>query len=327
MTLCRSLRFTFALLAMIGCTCAAQAAILDGIAVVGDGGESSTVLGSPPLAMHDLRGLNFGPNMAYDYATLGAYASSQAQVQAAQVITQVQNHNVTLALMNMGENDLLSVRGSIANGSIDPGTLASEEDLLAAYIEGSVSAILAAGGKVVLGGLSDQADSPGAVSNPADKARLEAKAIAAFSSPRLAAFAASNGVPFINFYALEKSVFDSNSFVVGGVPISLTVGTDPHNFFYDPLHAGIVINGEIANLWIQAMNEGYGTNISLLSDLEILQRAGLASEYLPPTTFSTATNLSQFVSVPEPSAVALLVIGGAALVIGRGVRRSRCHAA
>jgi hypothetical protein len=272
------------------------------------------------VAMHDLRGLNFGPNMAYDYASFGAYASSQAQGQAAQVITQIQNHNVTMVLMNMGENDLLSLRGSIATGSISPGTLSSDEDTLAAYIEGSVSAILAAGGKVVLGGLSDQADSIGAVSNPTDKARLEG-AIAAFDA-RLAAFAASNGVPFINFYALEKSVFDSGGFVVGGVPITLTVGTDPHNFFNDPLHAGIVINGEIANLWLQAMNEGYGTNIPLLSDLEILQRAGLAGEYLPPTTFGTATNLSQFVSVPEPSTVALSGVGLLALVACRVRRRA-----
>lgn len=327
MTLCRSLRFTFALLAMIGYTSAAQAAILDGIGVVGDGGESSTVLGSPPLAMHDLRGLNFGPNMAYDYAYLGATAGSIAQNGGtlSQLISQVQSHNVTLALMQLGENDLLSVRGSIANGTIDPSTLAFDQDYLEALVEGSVNAVLAAGGKVILGGLSDQADGPGVVTDATQKARLESAI--SDSNARMAAFAASKGVPFINFFALEKSVFDSGQFVVGGVNIGLTVGTDPHNFFYDPLHAGIVINGEVANLWLQAMNEGYGTNIPLLSDLEILTRAGLGGEYIPPSTFSTADNLSRFVSVPEPSTVALLAVGCAALVMCRGVRRSRRRAA
>ena len=118
-------------------------------------------------------------------------------------------------------------------------------------------------------------------------------------------------------------MYDSGSFVVRGVNISLTTtGPDPHNFFQDSVNAGTVIRGEIANLWIQGMNEGYGTNIPLLSDLEILTLAGIGNEFVEET-FAPATNFGDYTEfVPEPSSVTLLGIGLAALV-WRGVRGRR----
>ncbi len=261
--------------------------------------------------------------MAYDYAYVGASSTSvlRSGDSIAQLVPQVQAHNVTLALMQLGENDVLSLRSAIANGSLAGGQLLQDQNLLESNIETAVNAVLAAGGQVILGGISDQANSPGAVADATQKARLESAL--STSEARLAAFAASKGIPFVDFYGLEKSVFDSGHFVVGGVNISLTAGTDSHDFFYDSVHAGIVINGEVANLWLQAMNEGYGTNIQLLSDQEILNLAGIGNEYVPPSTFSTASNLSQFVAVvPEPSTITLLAVGLSALVACHVRRRS-----
>ncbi len=185
-----------------------------------------------------------------------------------------------------------------------------------------MNAVTAAGASVVLGSFSNITDTPAAAeayANPVYRANLEVALSAA--DDQLRDFAVSQGIPFIDFFALEKMVYDSGSFVIGGVPISLTtVGPDPHNFFQDGLNAGLAIRGEVTNLWLQAINQGYGTDIPLLSDLEILTLAGLQNEY-QAETFGNVTNFSAFVTVPEPSTFALAAMLLAAIVV-QGRRRS-----
>jgi hypothetical protein len=274
--------------------------------------------------MHDSRGLNFGPSYAYVHGTGGATTSSVLVPgdQIDQLVAQVQSGDVTLALMSIGDNDWFTVAGSIANGSLSGPALQTFQNNLVTNITTGVDAVLAAGGKVVLGSFSNITDAPAAAAiyaNPVARANLEGALAAA--DDQLRAYAVSHGVPFVDFFALQKMVYDSGSFVIGGVPISLTtVGPDPHNFFQSSLNAGLAIRGEIANLWIQAINQGYGTNIPLLTDLEILTIAGLQDEY-QGETFGNVTNFASFVSVPEPSTFALTAI----LLIAVLAHRARRH--
>ncbi len=61
----------------------------------------------------------------------------------------------------------------------------------------------------------------------------------------------------------------------------------------------VLARGEVVNLWPQAMNEAYGTNIPLLTDLEILTLAGIGNESVEET-FAPATDWGSYTEfVPE----------------------------
>jgi hypothetical protein len=319
--LTRMLVGTFAALCLVGAT--AQADVLHGVGNIGDGGSNAVGL-KYPVILGTQRGLNFGPGYSYVFATAGADTSEILQPgdQIDQLVTAVQLGDVTLALMHIGDNDWYPVASSIANGSLSGAALQNFENSVVNNITAGVNSVLAAGGSVVLGGFSNITDAPAAAAiyaNPVARANLEGALSAA--NNQLIVYAASVGIPYINFFGLEKAIYDSGSFVVGGVNINLhTTGPDPHNFFQDSVNAGTVIRGEVANLWLQGMNEAYGTNVPLLTDLEILTLAGIGNEFVEET-FAPATDWGSYTEfVPEPSSVTLFGIGLAALA-WRGLRR------
>ncbi len=318
---------SFLLMLMSNFALSATTDVLHGVGNVDDGGASTSVPGAYPVVLQNLRGINFGgPTLPYDFAYSGASSSSVLLPgdADAQLVTQIQAGNVTLAYMSIGANDMLGAVASVANSSLSGPALIAQENVLINNIETGVNMALGAGAKVVLGGLTDVAESPSVaslVADPAAKARVEG-AIANMES-QLAAFAATKGIPFVDFFALEKAVYDSGHLQIGGVNISLTTfGPDPHNFFQDSLHAGIAIEGEVANLWLQGTNTAYGTNIPLLTDQEILNLAGIGNEY-QAETFLAAEPLAQFTdftALPEPSSLVLLGVGAVGL-LGLHARR------
>jgi hypothetical protein len=319
-----------ALVSLIACfaLCAqARAGILDGIAAVGDGGTSNSSNPKYPSILMSERGFNFGgATLPYNVGSIGATSSSVLATgnQIDQVVAQVQAGNVSLVLLMIGDNDWFPNAAAIATGAMSGAALTNFQTGVVNNITTAVDRVLDAGGKVVLGGFSNIVDAPAAsaiYANPTWKATLEGALMDA--DDMLIDYTSTQNVPFIDFVALERMVYDSGHFEVGGVDISLTtVGSDPHNFFRDSENAGTVVRGVITNLFIQAINEGYGTNIALLSDLEILTIAGIGNEYTGET-FVPTIDFGSFVTVPEPSSWALGLLGVVLVAVGRRARRSR----
>ena len=110
------------------------------------------------------------------------------------------------------------------------------------------------------------------------------------------------GVAFYDTANHSKEFLSDDSVTIGGVKFTNTqssnnvyIGTQ-HTFF-DALHLTAVGNAIIANAVIATLNETYGTDISLLSDLEILEVAGLAHLY-SGETFMSDFDVTPYVQAP-----------------------------
>jgi lysophospholipase L1-like esterase len=301
----------------------ARADIIHGLGVMGDSASIHTASYKWPEIMQTDSGLNFGPNYAYDHAVGGATSATVLSGgQDTALAANVTAGNVTLGMFLIGNNDYGDAAETLAtdygNGTLGT-VLPGFENGIVSNIETATQTVLNAGVQgFLLGSLPDFLIEPSAapvltVPDFANQLYASQEAINA----QLMAFADAHHIPFVNFFGLESAVAASGQLVVGGVNISLTTtGTDPHDFFVDGLHPGYVGNAIISNLWTEAINVAYGTNLPLLTDQQILNIAGLGSSYTGET-FSTAYNLANYIhytSVPEPSSLLLSGCGLAGLI-------------
>jgi len=304
-TLCALLAFTLVLSLGIA---PARAGILDGIGAIGATSSSSAPTSYPGL-LQDNRGLNFGGvGVPYAYGQLGADSASVLAPgnQIDQLVTQVGLGNITLANFFVGNNDYIDVATDIATGALSGAALAAYQAQVATNLDTGVNAVQTAGAGVVLGGIINIVHSPAAAAikaNPVARALLE-NALSD-GNDLIADVALAQGVPFIDFFALQSAVYDAGSAQIGGVDLILDgFDSDPHYFFESEFRV-------IGNLFIQAINDGYGTSIPVLSDLELLTLAGLENEYVDET-FADTFAYPAYVTIPEPSGLVLAAVGLAA---------------
>jgi hypothetical protein len=315
---------------VVGICSTARADILHGIGVMGDSGSISSSSYKWPVQLQTNRGLNFGGSgLPYDHAVGGATSSSLLSGhQNTQMSADVTAGKVTLGIIFIGNNDWGSTTGlAIAQGTATPSQQTSFQNAIASNIQTAVNTELSAGIQgMLIGSVEDVTLTPTGQSlgDPAAVARVQAS-ISAVNSQVLS-YAQAHHLPYVNFYGLGDDIYSSGHLTIGGVNINLTgSGSDPHNFWIDDLHPGIVGNAILGNMWMEAMNIAYGTHLALYTDKQILTLAGLSSSYTGET-FSTAYNLANYVnfaSVPEPSTVLLAASGFAALgFYGMRLRRN-----
>lgn len=306
---------------------AARGNVLHGLGAIGAGASADGPTHYAAI-LQTHRGLNFGgPGVPYAYGSIGSDSASVLLPgnQVDQLVAEAQAGNITLANIFNGNNDYIDVANEIIDGTLAGAALAAHQAQVQANLEAAVGAIQGAGASVVLGGLSNFVHAPAAAAVKADpvaRARLENAMLD--GKNLLADFALSQGIPFVDFFELMSAVYDAGSVQVGGVDLILTGfdNSDQHYFWQSSFQANTIVNGVIANLFLQAINEGYGTNVPLLSDEEILTIAGLEGEYVGET-FALAHPYSNFVSIPEPVSVIPAAIGLAAFATLGVLRRTR----
>jgi hypothetical protein len=302
---------------------AARGAILDGLGAIGTESSSDNP-GSVPALLQEHRGLNFGgPGLPYAYGHTGADSQSVLLPgnQVDQLVPQATAGNITLAILDLGNNDYLEAGEEIISGALSGAALAAFHAQVAANVATVTNAVQTAGAGVVMGGISNLIYSPAVAEEVTDPLQLAAFSNAMAAGEALVAdYALSHGIPYIDFFQLLTDVYVAGSAQIGGVDLILTgYSADPHYFWSDPFHTGVLVRGAIANFYLQAINERFGTNIPLLSDLELLALGGLEDEY-EGETFAASYDYDGFVSVPEPSALDLSALALAAFALA-GVAR------
>jgi phospholipase/lecithinase/hemolysin len=284
----------------------ASAIQLNGFAAMGASETQGTNFNGswvPYLAVD--RGLNFGPGQKYNRA-IGGNTSQDLlnNGQHTQVASLVAGGYVDLAFLSIGGLDVPPV-------AID--MILNPDYNVQGWANGVVSRILTAvdtvknaGAKgMVVMSLPDMSLIPGAAS------------YRPFAAPVVSAIDLVNemlkqevldrGFVFVDAAQAMRDMF-SSPLVVGGVTINTQTGSsNPTHFFVDNIHPGYVGNGIFANLFLTALNLGYGMNIAEFTDQQILTRAGLSGSYTGET--SNLDYASYIYVVPEPESLILLVFG------------------
>lgn len=306
----------------------ARAAVIDAYGAMGASETAGTDFdptGSWVPYVTNLRGLDFGgPGDPFNVAVGGATSATLLdQGQHTQMASYVQNNGVDVVSLSIGGNDFSAVSGQILTGSLSGAALTAWAQGVVDNIDFATDTVLAAHpvGMVVVG-MPDIPITPAgrtSFNSPTKNARGE-NAVDVFNS-LLKPEVLARGQVFVDYAAAMRDLF-SGPLVVGGVNIDyINPSTDPTHFFQDGKHPAAVGNGLVANMFLEAVNRGYGTNFPLLTDLEILTAAGLAGSYTGETTH---INYDKYITtpVPEPATLLLACVGGISLAaIARASRK------
>jgi lysophospholipase L1-like esterase len=308
----------------------AHADLLDGVAALGDSGTAGgSVTNSWVPVLANERGIDFGGSgNPYNVAVGGATTTSLLNGgQHTEVRDLVLQGDVTLPILFIGSNDLHSVPAlNIISGSATPAQRQAFIDGLVGNILTAANTILAAGPEgFVLMGLGEGTIFPGGrifYDNPVT--RDLAYSVVDDINDQLRDFAIQQSIVFVDTAALMRDHLATGPLLVGGVEIdTLTGNSDPDHFFKDQIHPGAVGNGVLANVIIEGINLGYAAGITPLTDLEILELAGLEDQYTGETLFQDIEASQYIYGVPEPSTLFLAGFGLLALLgSARGSRRT-----
>lgn len=320
-----------AIVLLSGLPQAARAVVIDAYGAMGASETAGTDFdptGSWVPYVTNLRGLNFGgPGDPFNVAVGGATSATLlAQNQHTQMANYVQNNGVDVISLSIGGNDFSAVSGQIINGSLSGAALTAWAQGVVDNIDLATDTVLAAHpiGMVVVG-MPDIPLTPAgrdSFNSPTKIARGEnaVNAVNSLLEPAVLA----RGQVFVDYAAAMRDLFAA-PLVVGGVTIDyVNPSLDPTHFFQDGKHPAAVGNGLVANMFLEAVNLGYGTNFPLLTDLEILTAAGLASSYTGETS---NIHYDRYITTPapEPETLLLACIGGA-LIVAIACRERRAPA-
>ncbi|MEM7307493.1 MAG: SGNH/GDSL hydrolase family protein [Planctomycetota bacterium] len=246
----------------------------------------------------------------HNYAVAGATTASLLTDGQPQ---NVLSHAPDVVYLGIGFNDVWGQYGSIYLGA-DAQPLV---DQVVANITTAVEAVLGpvaapTGVRLVLGNVENPdivPELPLLYPDPAKRALVTA-AVQDINA-QLAALAQARGLAVVDLYALTQHYPVQNPLVVGGVTILPGGGaTDDPQYFYlpDEFHYGTVFSGLIANAVLCAANTAYCTNLTPLSDAELLDVAGLQDPGLDPPTY---VDLAPFVQAFGAPCATWLDLGSA----------------
>jgi Ca2+-binding RTX toxin-like protein len=268
------------------------------------------------------RQVNFGPDESsseprldgyrYNWARYGATTETLlTEGQHTGLAQQIEQGLVSHAMLEIGRNDFGLLPGgaydNIYNGTWSAQQIASNVDTVVNNINTAIRTLTANNAQVVVATIPD----PG-VSGPiaaqyypdANRRDLVSGTIAAVNA-RIRQLAQGYAIPVADFAGLTYSFLGTNqspiaSQILGGVMITNDAGVEPtHAFVHDGGHAHTVVQAGVANLFLEAFNEGYGTGVALFSEREMLEMAGLT--YGGQDTLNI--DFADFVVLPQDSGV------------------------
>ncbi|HKM52343.1 MAG TPA: SGNH/GDSL hydrolase family protein [Isosphaeraceae bacterium] len=246
------------------------------------------------------REINFGPfshrsrgeprdsGFAYDWARSDSTTADMVRSQLPGLAAQVARGQVKDVVILDGGNDYLLPLKAVGAGTLDPAAYAAALPATTAQaganITTAVTTLLASSPNVHLViSTIDISDLPIvrglAALSPALEPLVQAvdQAVGSYNGVIRGLASSSPRVALVDLAAIDQqlSQVPGGSVPFGGTTINLaTVGNDYHDFFLaDGLHPGTVAQGIIADLFLNAFNDHFGTAVRPLSPAEIVRYA------------------------------------------------------
>lgn len=268
-----------------------------------------------------VRGYDFGGFFQpHNVATNGASSASLlSDGQHVAVRNFVQSGDVDLAFLAIGGNDFNEAIEDISSGALAGSALESWANTTVDNILTAVDTVMSANPTgMVVWGMPDMTLVPGvrdflSTQEMTDRGIFAINLVNSILEPQVV----SRGLVYADVAKIMRDL-DTSPLVVGGVTIDMdNEGSDPEKFYQDFLHPGAVANGIFANLMIEATNLGYGTQVALLTDAEMIHYSDMPQPYIGETS---NINYSQYIHVEPgvrvvPEANTLILTGMAALVM------------
>ena len=236
---------------------------------------------------------------ANNWARSGASSGDLiAESQPTGLLGQVQSNGVSLIVLEIGSDDFNPFLGSsstnayvqIYNGSWAASTIKNYISNNLNHIETAISNFQNTSANMVVADALDLGAVPltSTLYSDATKRNRVTAAIQQ-EDDGIKRLAQKYGLPLADTLAIEKAIFGPNenpstTLLVGNTAIKLTQSdsnptSQPNRaaaFIQDGVHPHSNIQGLLANLFLEAMNEAYAANITLFTEREILGNSGLA---------------------------------------------------
>jgi lysophospholipase L1-like esterase len=291
------------------------------------------------------RGVDMGPTGAwggprrngYEYNWARAGATSTTLLSAGQhtgLAAQVVPKDIDYAVMMIGANDQFAFAGndpytSIYLGTYTPAQTTAWVNGVVTNINTALATLVPTGVKMVLASAPDYGITPGvqALATSASGRQAVRDVIANQLNPQIEALAQAYNLPYVDLRGSLEAIFGPhnslNSTVkIGNVDIFLQQSDTPTGtnltagFVNDAIHPHTTLQGVFANLVMEGLNIGYGANLSLFSETEILAHRGISyggSDTLAAQIGPYSDYIVNY--VPEPSSLVLATLAIAALAI------------
>lgn len=269
------------------------------------------------------KGMDFGPRQsnkeprldgyAYNWARYGATTRTLlSRGQHTGLAQQIQSGLVDQAVLMIGQNDFLpGPKGSayygIYTGTWNTQRIARHADKVVKNIAKAIETINVNDVQLVVSNITDYGVAPITREYFTDwTKRQRVTNVITGVNARIEQLAQRHGIPMADFFSLSKRHLGTNespadSQVIGGVTITNDGGVEAtHAFVGDDVHPHTAIQAAIANMYLEAFNEGYGGNTPLFSEREMVEMAGL--------TYSQDTlnlDFSDYVVLPKPISISI----------------------
>ncbi len=259
---------------------------------------------------------NAGAIAAQDFAFDGATSSDVIDSQLAPVVSLAQQGQITDSVLVVGTNDIGPYGPNAAYLYLQGGDPTPIINSTVSNIEQVITSIATANPGVhqVIANLPDISVTPliqELVQQFGVSPAVIQQGIGVISTinSQIDQFALARHIPVINLFKASEVLAPLYPWTFGGHTFSTMFASNGFDILTQP-------EGIVANAIATAFNVGYGQNLPMFSDQQIVQTAGFT-----PNGGTTYYNAAQFVITPEPSAISLAALGGVALLLWRVRRR------
>jgi lysophospholipase L1-like esterase len=296
------------------------------------------------------RGIDAGPTGAwgeprrnfyeYNWARYGADSVDMLTTgQHTGLAAQVVPNSIDYAVVMIGANDQFGAGNPYSNiysGAWSPAQITTWVNGVAANIATALNTVVPTGVELVLFNAPDYGVTPLVQASFPSAAGRQAVAdvLANELNPLIEALAVTHQVPYVDLQGITEVIFGPHNalnatLAIGNVNINLMQSDNvggtiaAAGFVDDGIHPHTVIQALIGNAVMEALNIGYGANLTLFSEQEILAHRGIAyggSDTLPGQIGAYSDYITNY--VPEPSGLVLAAGGGCILLFVR-CRRTR----